>query len=69
MKTTSARSKICKDLWSRDLWSDGTGTFLEVVNRPPLFRSFSAPYRRHNMNACSPLQNLRYAEMIPDIVS
>jgi hypothetical protein len=21
----------------RDLWSDGTGTLLEVVNRPPLF--------------------------------
>jgi hypothetical protein len=21
----------------RDLWSDGTGTLLEAVNRPPLF--------------------------------
>jgi hypothetical protein len=24
-------------LWSGDLWSDATGTLLEVVSRPPLF--------------------------------
>jgi hypothetical protein len=34
----------------RDLWSDGTGTLLEAVNRP-LFFFFSAPHRRPNMNA------------------
>jgi hypothetical protein len=42
-----------------DLWSDGTGTLLEVVNRPPLFKSFSAPHRRHNMNSYSPLQKVQ----------
>jgi hypothetical protein len=25
--------------WSGDLWSDGTGTLLRVVNRPPFFRT------------------------------
>jgi len=32
--------RICgQDLWSdEDLWSDGTGTLLRVVNRPPFFR-------------------------------
>jgi hypothetical protein len=59
------QQKIC----GQDLWSDGTGTLLEVVNRPPLFCSFSATHRRHNMNPFSSLQNLRYAETIPDIVS
>jgi hypothetical protein len=36
---------VVKDLWSKicgqtgleDLWSDGTGTLLDAVNRPPFF--------------------------------
>jgi hypothetical protein len=37
LELCSGRRFVVRRFVVKDLWSDGTGTLLELVNRPPLF--------------------------------